>query len=151
MKNLRDIVGSSLLIIYGIGVIIESLRLGLGEPTMPDPGFFPFIGALVLIGLSSVLLVYGFLGRSKAPQEAFGELKRPVILVVSMSIYTAILEPFGYVLPTMALAVIILAIMGVKSWKVFILTSVGFSIGTYVLFGKILGIDLPAGPLTFIG
>jgi len=151
MGNRSDIIGSVLLILVGIGVVVESIRLKVGTPLMPQPGFFPFLGGLLLIGLSIVLLVQGWLGRSEQKQEAFGELRRPVILIVSMSVYTAILDPVGYVLPTIAIAVLILRVLGVTSWKVLILASVGLSVGTYILFGRLLGIDLPAGVLTFLG
>jgi putative tricarboxylic transport membrane protein len=157
MQNRSDLIGSVVLIFIGIGVVIGSIRLHVGTPLMPQPGFFPFLGGLLLAGLSLVLLVQGWLGRDKAPRQpleagaAFGEWRRPLILVVSMGVYTAVLEWMGYVLPTMALAVLILRVLRVTSWKVLILTSVGLSVGTYVLFGRLLGIDLPAGVLPFLG
>jgi putative tricarboxylic transport membrane protein len=154
MQNRGDIIGSVVLILLGIGVVIESIRLHVGTPLMPQPGFFPFLGGLLLVGLSLVLLVQGWLGRDKVPlhpQEAFGEWRRPLILIVGMSVYTAVLEWLGYVLPTIALSAVILRVLGVTSPKVLIVASVGLSVGTYVLFGRILGIDLPAGVLPFLG
>ena len=74
-----------------------------------------------------------------------------MILVASMSLYTAVLESLGYVLPTIVLAAIILRVLGVMSWKVLVLASVGLSVGTYYLFGRLLGIELPAGILSFLG
>lgn len=149
MGNRSDIIGSLVLILVGIGVVVESIRLQIGTPLMPQPGFFPFLGGFLLIGLSIVLLVQGWMGRSEQKQEAFGELRRPVILIVSMSVYTALLDPVGYVLPTIAISVLILRVLGVTSWKVLILAGVGLSVGTYVLFGRLLGIDLPQGVITF--
>jgi putative tricarboxylic transport membrane protein len=154
MWNRADVIGSVLLVFVGIGVVIESIRLKVGTFLMPQPGFFPFLGGFLLIGLSLILLVRGWLGRGKAsqqPQEAFGELRRPVILIVSMSIYTAVLELLGYVLPTIVISAVILRVLGVTSWKVLSLASLGLSVGTYVLFGRILGIDLPSGVLPFLG
>jgi putative tricarboxylic transport membrane protein len=154
MQNRGDIIGSSVLMVIGIGVTIWSIRLHIGTPLMPEPGFFPFIGGILLAGLSMILLVQGWLGRNKAPrqpQEAFGEWRRPLILVVSMSVYTAVLEALGYVLPTIVLAAVILRVLGVTSWKVLVLASVSLSAGTYYLFGRLLGIELPAGILPFLG
>jgi putative tricarboxylic transport membrane protein len=154
MRNRGDIIGSVVLILIGTGVVVGSIRLHVGTPLMPQPGFFPFLGGLLLVGLSLVLLVQGWLGRDKVPlhpREAFGEWRRPLILVVSMGVYTAVLERLGYVLPTIVLSAVILRVLGVASWKVLILASVGLSVGTYVLFGRLLGIDLPAGVLPFLG
>jgi len=36
----------------------------------------------------------------------------------------------------------------VKSWRVLLVTSLGLSMGAYLLFGRLLGIDLPMGMLT---
>jgi len=78
-------------------------------------------------------------------------LRKPAILIVSMSIYTAVLEPLGYVLPTIVLVAVILRVLGVTSWKALILASLGLSVGAYLLFDRALGIDLPKGALPFLG
>ena len=154
MRNRRDVVASVLLIAAGIGIIIESIHLKVGDPLAPQPGFFPFLAGAFLVGLSIVLFVQSYLGRGNAlrqPLEAFGTWHRPAILVVSMGVYTVLMEPVGYVLPTIMLAAVVLRILGVKSWMVVGLVSFVLSVGTYVLFGKILGIDLPPGILSFVG
>jgi putative tricarboxylic transport membrane protein len=155
MQNRDDVVGGILLILIGIGVVIESIRLQVGTPLMPQPGFFPFLFGLLLIGLSIILLIQGWFGRGKSSQQTqvatFGELRPPMILVVSMIVYTAVLEPLGYVLPTIAISAVILRVMGLTSWKAISLTSLSLSLGTYILFGRILGIDLPLGILPFLG
>ena len=154
MWSRTDIIESVLLILVGIGVVVESIRLQVGTPLMPQPGFFPLLGGLLLIGLSVIFLVRTWLEHGQAsrqPQEAFGELRRPLILVVGMSLYTAVLEWLGYILPTVLITAIILRILGVTSWKELSLASLGISVGTYFLFGRLLGIELPSGVLPFLG
>ena len=155
MRNRADIIVSVLLIIIGAGVVIESIRLKLGTPLVPQPGFFPFIGGSLLIGLALVLLVQGLRQRDESNRQpgkaVIGTLRRPVILIVSLSVYTAVLGPFGYVLPTIILVAVILRVLGVTSWKILTLASLGMSVGAYVLFGRILGVDLPSGSLPFLG
>jgi len=63
----------------------------------------------------------------------------------------AILEPLGYVLSTMLIAAVILRVLGVRLWRVLGVTSLAVSVGTYLLFARVLGIDLPAGILEFLG
>jgi hypothetical protein len=41
--------------------------------------------------------------------------------------------------------------MGVKSWRVLIITGLCLSVGTYLLFDKLLGVDLPVGFLARFG
>jgi putative tricarboxylic transport membrane protein len=149
-KNRGDLVGSLLLITTGIGVMIGSIRLTVGTPVNPQPGFFPFVGSLILISMSLILLVKGWLGHGRR-MATFGEVRRPAILVAGMGVYTAALGPMGYLLATIPLAALILRVMGVKSWRVVSLVSVALSAITYLLFAGLLGIELPAGVLKFLG
>lgn len=153
-RNRRDIIASVLLILVGMAVSIESIRLKMGTFLLPEPGFYPFFVGLLLMGMAIVLLVQSCLGRgdaSQQPQNTIGDLRRPAILLSSLGVYTALMNPLGYVLPTVLIAAVVLRIAGVTSWKVVSLISVGLSVGTYVFFSRILGIDLPAGVLSFIG
>jgi len=137
-----------------MAVSIESIRLKVGTFLLPEPGFYPFFVGLLLMGIAFVLLVQSCLGRgdaSQQPHDAIGDLRRPMILLSSMGLYTAVMNPIGYVLPTVLVAAVVLRIAGVTSWKVVGPISVGLSVGTYVLFSRVLGIDLPAGVLSFIG
>ena len=154
MRNRRDIIASILFILFGMAVSAESIRLKVGTFLLPEPGFYPFFVGLLLVGIAFVLLVKNCLGRGNAseqPQDAIGDLRRPMILLSSMGVYTALMNPVGFILPTVLVAAVVLRIAGVTSWKVVGLVSVGLSVGTYVLFSRILGIDLPAGVLSFIG
>jgi putative tricarboxylic transport membrane protein len=148
MRNKRDMIGSVLLILTGIGVIVWSIRLQVGTLLKPLPGFFPLVVGLLLIGLSLILLVEGWQGRGKAPQ-AFGEWRPPSILVVSLGVYALILDPLGYVLATIFIAAVTLRILGITSWKAVIRSSLILSVGVYLLFSRLLGVELPAGILPF--
>ncbi len=153
MRMRTDIIQSVLFILVGIGVVVESVRLKLGTPLAPQPGFFPFLGGLLLIGLSLIFLTQEWLRHGRTappPQEGFGEWRRPLILVAGIGAYTAVLEWLGYIVPTVLLTAAILRILGVTSRKKLALASLGLSIGTYYLFARLLGIELPAGILPFL-
>jgi putative tricarboxylic transport membrane protein len=145
-----DLLAGLLLALVGLGVALGAIRLHIGTPLHPQPGFFPFLGAAALAFLAVILVVQAALGRSTGT-EAFGRLGPPAILVVGMGVYVAILEPLGYVPGTILIAAIILRVLGVRSWRVLGVTSLALSVGTYLLFARLLGIDLPAGILQFLG
>jgi putative tricarboxylic transport membrane protein len=148
-----DVIACFLLIFVGVGVMFESIRLQIGTPLRPQPGLFPLLGGLLLVGLSLFVLTQRWLRRSTSSQEpraVTGELRRPLILIASLGVYAAILGTLGFVLPTFILTGLILRVLGVKSWKILCLASLALSLGTYVLFGRILGIDLPEGALSFL-
>src|SRR5512136_1402324 len=146
MKNAGDTVGSLFLFFLGIGAVVGAIRLKVGSPTEPQPGFFPFLGGLSLIVLSTIIFFKGRMGESQK-KVAFGEVGRPALLLVVMIGLVAVLGSVGYVIGTFLASGLILRILNVKSWWTLILTSLCLSIGTYVLFDKLLGIDLPVGVL----
>jgi hypothetical protein len=82
---------------------------------------------------------------------AFGEVGRPALLLAVMIVLVAVLDRLGYVIGTFIASGLILRILNVKSWRVLILTSFCLSIGTYILFDKLLGIELPVGILARFG
>jgi putative tricarboxylic transport membrane protein len=144
-----DLLAGSLLGLLGFGVIIGALRLQIGTPLHPQPGFFPFLGGIALSFLSGILLVQAALGRSTG-SEAFGKVGPPAIVVAGMALYVAALEPVGYIPATVLIAGLILRVLGVRSWRTLGLTSLVLSFGTYLLFARVLGIDLPVGVLGFL-
>jgi len=145
-----DLPAGLLLALVGLGVVLGAIRLHVGTPLHPQPGFFPFLGGAALALLAVILVVQAALGRSTGT-EAFGRVGPPAIMIVGMGVYVAILEPLGYVLGTILIAGVILRILGVRSWRVLGVASLVLSVGTYLLFARVLGIDLPAGVLEFLG
>ncbi len=150
MKNTVDLVGSLFLFLLGIGATIGAVCLHVGSPTEPQPGFFPLLGGISLILLSSVIFFKGWIGKSQR-EVAFGEVRRPALLLIVMIALVAVLDSVGYVIGTFVASGFILRILNVKSWRTLILTSLCLSIGTYILFDKLLGIELPVGILTQLG
>jgi len=150
MKNTGDAVGSFFLFLLGIGAVHGAIRLKVGSPTEPQPGFFPFLGGLSLIVLSTIIFFKGRIGQGQE-KIAFGEVGRPALLLVVMIALVAVLDNVGYVIGTFIASGLILRILNVRSWRTLILTSLCLSIGTYVLFDKLLGIDLPVGILVRLG
>ena len=88
--------------------------------------------------------------RQSAPALT-AEWQRPLIMVAGLGVYSVILEPLGYVLSTIFIAAVTLRILGVMSWKVISLSSLVLSVGVYFLFTRMLGVELPAGILSFLG
>jgi len=146
MRKKSDAIASIFLILVGMMVILGSLQLRLGTPTEPQPGFFPFVASAVLVFLCCILLFKALLGRSSGG-ETFGELCRPGILMIGLFIYSVVLDILGYVLATFILSGIILRVLDTKSWWKIIVVGLILSVGTYILFDRLLDVSLPAGIL----
>jgi putative tricarboxylic transport membrane protein len=132
-----DVFAGMLGLVVGSAVVAGGAALGIGTPLEPEPGFFPFLGGIGLIASSSALLVQSQLARSSGG-AAFGEVRRPAILVVALGVYVAILEPVGYVAATLLIAAVIL-------WVGLVAGSIALPLVTWLLFARLLGVELPTG------
>jgi putative tricarboxylic transport membrane protein len=146
MRKTSDVWASLILIFIGVMVVFSSIKLHLGTPREPQPGFFPFVSALILITLSVLLLVHAFRGHSTG-FRAFGDLWRPVALIIDLFFYSIFLDFLGYVIATIVLSVVILLVLDTKTWWKLAVVSLALSIGSYLLFDRLLGVTLPHGIL----
>ena len=149
-RNTGDMVGGAGLFLSGVVVILEAIRLRIGTPISPQPGFFPFLAGFMILGLAFILMVLAWQGRGQRSED-LGEVRRPALLVVGIGVYVLFLDPLGYVVATIPIAALVLWILGVRSWRVIIFFGAGLSIGTYLLFAVFLGIELPPGLLRLLG
>jgi putative tricarboxylic transport membrane protein len=139
-----DVFAGMLGLVVGSAVVAGGAALRIGTPLDPEPGFFPLLGGVGLIASSSALLVQSRLARSSGG-AAFGEMRRPAILVVALGVYVAILEPVGYVAATVLIAAVILRVLGVTSWVGLVAGSIALPVVTWLLFARLLGVELPTG------
>jgi putative tricarboxylic transport membrane protein len=70
-------------------------------------------------------------------------------VVVWTSLYFAVFEWLGYILSTAAYLIVLTAYFNRGKWTANVLTSVLFGIGGYVMFSKLLEVNLPSGILPF--
>jgi putative tricarboxylic transport membrane protein len=146
VRKTGDILAGLFGICLGVAVMIGAIRLHLGTAHEPQPGFFPFVAGAILATLCGILLVKALSGRGQGT-EAFGELWRPVILIIGLSVYSVVLDVLGYIFATVILAGVVLRVLDTKEWWKVVVISLLLSIGTYILFDRLLDVTLPGGIL----
>jgi putative tricarboxylic transport membrane protein len=146
MRKIGDILVGIFFIFIGMVFTIGGIRLHVGTPTEPQPGFFPFLGGIILVILSGILLFLGWRGRSSGTQT-FGRLWGPMILILGLVAYVAALEIAGYVIATTILSAIVLRVLEAKSFWVLGVISLILGVGSYFIFDGLLGVPLPVGVL----
>lgn len=132
----------------GIAFVIGAVKLTVGVPTEPKPGFFPFIDGIILVALSVLFLVQAWRGQA-GERGAFGSIRGPIIVVAALILYVATLEQVGYVLTTTILSAVVLYVLDTKP-RVLVPVSLGLALVSYLLFSRLLGVTLPPGLLTFL-
>jgi putative tricarboxylic transport membrane protein len=149
MRKPGEIVAGLCFLAIGIGFTVGAVKMGIGAPTEPLPGFFPFWDGLMLIALSAVFLFKAWGGRA-GESHAFGKLGGPAVVVLALVLYVAALEPVGYVITTALLSAAVLKVLETKP-QVLIVMSLILAVVSYLLFDRLLGITLPLGLLAAFG
>jgi putative tricarboxylic transport membrane protein len=149
VRKRGDIVASVFGIFVGVTMMIGAIRLRLGTPSEPQPGFFPFVAGVILVVLCMILLVRAFSGRGEGA-EPFGELWKPAILAIGLLLYSLLLDSIGYIIATIILSMLVLRVLDTKTWLKLVAISLVLSVGTYFLFDRLLDVPLPLGILAGI-
>lgn len=131
--------------VIGLLFVIGAVKLRVGVPTEPQPGFFPFIDGIILIVLSLLFLIQVWKGRA-GESHAFGKMGGPVLVVLTLILYVATLETLGYVITTAILSAVVLKVMETKP-GILVLVSLILAVVSYLLFDRLLGVTLPPGLL----
>lgn len=132
----------------GIAFLIGAVKLTVGVPTEPKPGFFPFIDGVILVVLAALFLMQAWRGQA-GEGTAFGSIRGPAIVILTLILYVATLEWLGYVITTTVLSAVVLYVLDTKP-KALIPVSLGLALASYLLFSRLLGVTLPPGLLTFL-
>jgi putative tricarboxylic transport membrane protein len=149
MRKPGEIVAGLCFLAIGIGFTVGAVKLRIGAPTEPQPGFFPFWDGLMLIALSVVFLVKAWGGRA-GESHAFGRLGGPAVVVVALILYVAAMETVGYVITTALLSAVVLKVLETKL-RMLVLMSLVLAVASYLLFDRLLGVTLPPGLLAVFG
>jgi hypothetical protein len=118
---------------------------------VPGPGFLPMVLAVTIVVLGTLLVVTRLVGSG----EKFGafaaprgrELLRAGAVAGAIVLATAVMPVIGFV-PAFVLliALLLFGLEGMRSWSALV-TVVVVPAAAYWLFGMMLGVRLPAGPL----
>jgi len=149
MRKPGQIVAGLCFLAIGIGFTVGAVKLRIGAPTEPQPGFFPFWDGVILIALSAVFLFKAWGGRT-GESHAFGRLRGPAVVVLALVLYVAAMETVGYVITTALLSAVVLKVLETKP-RVLVLMSLILPVASYLLFDRLLGVTLPLGLLAVFG
>jgi putative tricarboxylic transport membrane protein len=145
MLKYGNVIASGLFIFFAVGCIVLSLRLPLGTPLEPMPGFVPLLVGIFLLCVSIVHLVYALRGKDRA-MDRMGEMwKRPAYVIAGLLAYSFVLDTAGYLIATTALSCLIIRIFEPDSWWKPLAIAVGASLASYLLFDLVLEVNLPHG------
>jgi len=145
----RDLISSLVLIGVGIIFCIGSVEYGDVRSGIPSAGFFPFVGATILIFLSIIHLISILKNKVDWKKEKFFperfSLKRILLSLFTLFAYGICLKFFGFILVTFLFMLFSLRFIEPLKWKMVFALSLLTSIFSYLLFEVWLKVPLPHG------
>ena len=144
----RDRFAGAVLFLFSLGVIWESRALPFGDLHTPGPGYMPVLLAVVLAGLSVLIIVGGGNGVSLASLE-WTEWRHALAILGGCAFTALALERLGYRLTVIVLLAFLLSVMERRRLVVTAILALGLSLGSFFLFSNLLKVPLPRGPLGF--
>ena len=137
--------------LVGVVLLVSGLSLGAvavweldgAAPAVDGPRFAP----IAVTALWTILAVVYVIRPSDVDTEPVAHRWAPVLLVVALVAYVAVLEPVGFALASTAFYVGAARILGSRQWPRDVLVAVPLAFGVYLAFTRLLDIQLPAGVL----
>jgi hypothetical protein len=121
------------------------------DATGPASGFLPFWLAVLLLALSLLLMLRGLRGRREGEAAVVWPtglgLRRILVTLGSLAIYTYLIGVVGYVISTFAIVCLLVGMLGSYRWYTTGLIGLSAAVGMYAVFQVWLGVVLPRGGL----
>lgn len=153
--NRQDQLSSLVWLFVGLFIIVGSLySLKVWTASEPGPGLFPLIAGILLSFMSLIILIKGTFTKTlekKSLRVLWSGLKWKKVFYMTgaLLIYSLILDFIGFILSTLLLLIFLFIGIQPQKWKVAIGLSLFTSVGSYLLFYRILQVQLPRGLLGF--
>ena len=143
-------IGSFLFFISTI-LCYGSLRLGIGKPNDPGPGFFPFLAGLMIAILSWAIILSSLKKSQKNnPDEGALVSEKAALISVFLLLFGLLVEKAGFFVCTFFATLLMLRTNGIKKWHFLLWVGISTCLGIFLIFNLLLEVRLPLGILTFL-
>ena len=153
MTRTADLITAAVLLLIGLVVVGDSLRLGAGWGSDgPKSGFFPFWLGVLLLAVTVAISVQAW---RRGPGKVFvtRERLRPVLQVLwPAAAMVAATHVIGLYVSAALYLAFYMRWVGHHRWLTIILVAVGIPVITFVVFEQWFLVPMPKGPLeTWLG
>jgi putative tricarboxylic transport membrane protein len=131
----------------GVFVVFAGRDLGTGTLAAPGSGFLPFWAGLLMCGFALSVLWSAVTegGPSVGSLWAGVRWGNVILMIASLAVYAALLEPLGFLVATIPLLLVLLRGVDPVPWRTAIPTAVLSTVGVWWVLKRALLIQLPAG------
>lgn len=153
-KNLNksELVAAGLLLALGISIVVQAWNWTYLTKDGPGPGFFPLwtgIGITLLSAGVAVLHVYAVIRQRPVERTIWDGSVRVLAGWAGLALSIALLKPAGFFVSFLLLVLFLVTVIFNRGFVAALAVGLGASAGFWLLFSKLLKVQLPTGPWGF--
>ena len=159
-KAFANLVASVILLVFEIWAYVQTLGFKVVKKAAVQPATFPQVMCIGMMVFTIILLVQSLISLKKMdpddlniqPAASINVLKNKgvqagLFVIVLCILYVALFKTLGYVLASAIIAAIIMWLIGKRDVKQILLVSVLVPLAMWLVFYKLLTVNIPMGIL----
>ena len=159
-KAFANLVASVILLVFEIWAYVQTLDFKVIKKAAVQPATFPQVMCIGMMVFTIILLVQSLISLKKMdpddpniqPAASINVLKNKgvqagLFVIVLCVLYVALFKTLGYVLASAIIAAVIMWLIGKRDVKQILLVSVLVPLAMWLVFYKLLTVNIPMGIL----
>lgn len=158
-----NLIGAVIFLAFGVWAWFQAAGFQEVKGSYVQPATFPQIMIVGLIIFSVILVIQSLWKLSTmkeedplaVPAESINFVKdksiaAALLVILLCIVFVALFQPAGYVISSFLLSMVIMFLIGKRNWVQMVLVSLLVPLGMWLVFYKLLSVNIPMGPLTFL-
>jgi putative tricarboxylic transport membrane protein len=150
--NKSELIAAALLFALGLSIIFQALAWTYLTPDGPGPGFFPLwagIGITVLSAGVAFFHIYAVFNEQPVERTNWDGSARVLGGWAGLAVAIALLKPAGFVVSFFLLTLFLVFFVFRRRFITAFAVGIGSCAGFWLVFEKLLDVQLPIGPWGF--
>ena len=158
-----NLIGSLIFIAVGVWALIQTYSFQEVKNTYVQAAVFPQIMCVGMLIFAVILLIQSIIKLMTMdendplaePAASINFIKDKGVLAARFvmllcALFVVFFKPLGYVVCGAVLCFIIMVLIGKRNWLQMVLVSILVPLGMWLVFYKVLTVNIPMGPLQFL-
>ena len=158
-----NLIGSLIFIAVGVWALIQTYSFQEVKNTYVQAAVFPQIMCVGMLIFAVILLIQSIINLMTMdendplaePAASINFIKDKGVLaalfvMLLCALFVVFFKPLGYVVCGAVLCFVIMVLIGKRNWLQMVLVSILVPLGMWLVFYKVLTVNIPMGPLQFL-
>ena len=158
-----NLIGSLIFIALGVWALIQTYSFQEVKNTYVQAAVFPQIMCVGMLIFAVILLIQSIIKLMTMdendplaePAASINFIKDKGVLaalfvMLLCALFVVFFKPLGYVVCGAVLCFVIMVLIGKRNWLQMVLVSILVPLGMWLVFYKVLTVNIPMGPLQFL-